>query len=114
MSKRSRVQIITATGGTLKFSFLCGIRGCQYLQVSMHAWVPTVNEVLRVEREMSNPHVYAIAAKKRLPGFHLPREVSRITHYLHGGRYPVELLEVSKFLLKQQQRWLLQKKTHWH
>ena len=36
----------------------------------MHAWVPTVNEVLRVEREMSNPHdVYAVAVKKRLPGF---------------------------------------------
>ena len=36
----------------------------------MHAWVPTVNEVLQVEREMSNPHdEYTIAVKKRLPGF---------------------------------------------
>ena len=49
---------------------------------------------------MSNPHdVYAIAAKKRLPGFlpesivgHLPREVSRTTHYFMVEGYPVDLL----------------------
>ncbi len=89
-----------ATGGTgslrfrfLRFRFLCGIRGYhQYRSM----WVPTVNEMLRVEPEISNPHdMYAIATKKRFPGFssdsvvgHLPREVSRITHFiiLHGGR----------------------------
>ncbi len=52
-----------ATGGTgsLRFRFLCGIRGYhQYRSM----WVPTVNEMLRVEPEISNPHdMYAIATK---------------------------------------------------
>ena len=77
----TKINEIMATGSTLKFSFLCGIRGFhQYWSV----WVPTVNEILQVEQEMSNPHdVYAIAVKKRLPGSIsesivgcLPRKVS--------------------------------------
>ena len=91
---------MTSTG-TLKFSFLCGIRGYHEYRF---IWVPTMNEMLRVQLEPSNLHdAYAVAIKKRLPGFiaesvvgHIPREVSRITHFIivHGGRVSCRVTDV--------------------
>lgn len=91
---------MTSTG-SLKFSFLCGIRGYHEYRF---IWVPTLNEILHVELEPSNLHDgYAIAMKKKLPGFlsesvvgHIPREVSRITHFIvvHGGRVSCRVADV--------------------
>lgn len=56
-----------ASTGSLKFSFFCGIRGYHEYRFR---WVPTVNEMLHVELEPSNPHDgYAITIKKGYQGF---------------------------------------------
>ena len=80
----------STAGSTVRFSFLCGIRG--------------YHEILRAQLELHNPHdSYAIAVMKKLPGMlaesvvgHLPREISRLTYFiiLHGGRASCKIKSV--------------------
>ena len=69
------------------YSFLSGIRG---FRVYKEVCKPILRERLNLSHERKNLHDrYAIAAYKRLPGrladsiiCHLPREISRPTHFL--------------------------------
>ena len=81
-----------ADGGSLRFRFLCGLRGYhEYRSI----WTPSIGEELVAKNESHNVHDrYAIAALKLQPGTiwpsvidHLPREISRFTYciIIHGG-----------------------------
>ena len=87
MAKYAYARAIMADGGSLRFSFLCGLRGYhEYRSV----WTPSIGEELAAKIESHNIHDrYAIAALKLLPGTirpsvvgHLPREISRFTYYI--------------------------------
>lgn len=77
---------------SIKHSFLCGLHG---FYVYKEIWKPIVGELLRCPHEQNNIYdCYAVAANKRLQGHladsiigHLPREISRATHFflLRGG-----------------------------
>ena len=83
----------SGSSSTIRFTFLCGIRGYHEYKLQ---WAPVLDEVLTVQQQPTNPHdCYAIAVKKRLPGTlydsvvgHLPKEISRYTYFIinHGGR----------------------------
>jgi hypothetical protein len=90
-----------ADGGSLKFSFLCGLRGYHEYHT---IWSPTIGEELVAKHEShSVQDRYAIAALKLLPGTihpsvvgHLPRKISRFTYYIiiHGGRVSCQVISV--------------------
>lgn len=94
------VEMAVHTGGTLTFTFLCGLRG---YHVYRSVWNPVVSECLPARHESYNAHDrYAIAAFKQLPGSihlsvvgHLPRELSRYTYYLifYGGRVTCQVMD---------------------
>ena len=83
----------SGSSSTIRFTFLCGIRGYHEYKLQ---WAPVLDEVLKVQQQPANPHdCYAIAVKKRLPGAlydsvvgHLPKEISRYTYFIinQGGR----------------------------
>ena len=90
-----------ADGGSLRFSFLCGLRGYhEYRSV----WTPSIGEELAAKTESHNIHDrYAIAALKLLPGTirlsvvgHLPREISRFTYYIiiYGARVSCQVTDI--------------------
>ena len=86
------IHVAMANGSSLRFSFLCGLRGYHEYRA---IWTPTIGEELVAKYEIHNVHDrHAIAAFKLLPGTihpsvvgHLPREISRFTYYIiiHGG-----------------------------
>ena len=86
------------SGSSLRFSFLCGLRGYhEYRSI----WTPSIGEELGAKNKSHNVH--AIAALKLLPGTirpsvvgHLPREISRFTYYIiiHGGRVSCQVMDV--------------------
>ncbi len=88
--------------GVVKFSFLCGARGYHEYRLS---WTPLLNEVLPAWCEHHNTHdSYAVAIMKHLPGAladtvvgHLPREISRFTHFIinHGARVFCKVVDVN-------------------
>ena len=85
----------------LRTVFSCGIRGYHEYKT---IWVPVLKEVLPVKHESTNRHDrYAIAVMKRLPGRlaasvvgHLPREISRFTHFIivHGAKVSCKVVDV--------------------
>ena len=96
-----KFDVAMAGGGSLRSSFLCGLRGYH----EYHAiWTPTISEELVAKHENHNVHDrYAIATFKLLPGTidpsvvgHLPREISRFTYYIiiYGGRVSCQVISV--------------------
>lgn len=90
-----------ADGGSLRFSFLCGLRGYnKYHSV----WTPSFGEELAAKIENHNVcDRYAIAALKLLPGTirpsvvgHLPPEISILTYYIiiHGARVSCQVTDI--------------------
>ena len=78
------LSLLMADGGSLRYSFLCGLGGYhEYRSV----WTPTIGEVLVAQHESHMAYDrYAIAILKLLPGTirpsvagHLPREISITT-----------------------------------
>ena len=84
-------------------TFLCGLRG---YHVYMTSWTPTLGDRMPAIHESGNTHdLYAIAARKRLPGTlmestvgHLPKEISRITRYimLYGALFSVKVVDTHR------------------
>lgn len=95
------IHVAMAGGGSLRFSFLCGLRGYHEYRA---IWTPTIGEELVAKHESHNVQDrYAIAALKLLPGTihpsvvgHLPREISRFTYYIliYGGRVSCQVISV--------------------
>ena len=76
VAKYVYVRAIIADGGSLRFSFLSGLRGYHEYQ---SVWTTSIGEELAAKTESHNIHDrYAIAALKLLPGTIRPPVVSHL------------------------------------